>query len=150
MCLHTCLVLYLSFQWPTKHTCFGARSNNFDPDRLCYLSEAYDNPDNGTPTPGNDTTCCGGHHKDGRIYASYPKSIPAYAPEVRRRKLMHHDDDGPFGSDDGSEDASVGSVGPPNQEMLQMMNPLVGPNFNYPVYHHFKWDHCAAVGQVFP
>jgi hypothetical protein len=62
---------------------------------------------------------------------------------------MHHDDDGPFGSDDGA-DSSEGSVGPPNQEMLRMINPLVGPNFNYPVYHHFHWDHCAAVGEVFP
>jgi hypothetical protein len=74
--------------------------------------------------------------------------VPRGAAAAGRRSLQHHDDDGPFESDDAF--GPEGSVGPTNQEMLKMLNPLVGPNFNYPVYHHFRWAHCDALGENFP
>jgi len=65
-----------SQMWPGTRSCFGARSNDFDPDHLCYQSAASDDPVSGRPTVGDDATCCGGHHVDSRIFASYPNAVP--------------------------------------------------------------------------
>ena len=82
--------------------------------------QAWDDEATGRPTIGDDEHCCKGHHADSRIYTKF--EVPTRAN---------------------------GEVGMTNEEMISLMDPRVGPNLNYPVYHHFRWDHCASVGEPF-
>ena len=42
------------------------------------------------------------------------------------------------------------TTGPSNALMAATLDPRVGPDFAYPIYHHFKWAHCvdAPFGDV--
>ena len=44
-------------------------------------------------------------------------------------------------------------LGRTNAEVLDLIDPRRHPvsiDFEYPIYHHFDWDHCAALGVDFP
>ena len=58
----------------------------------------------------------------------------------------HHPDSRIYPSYPANEETAVGWT---NREMLALMDPQIGPNFTYPVYHHFKWPHCAELGLPF-
>lgn len=35
-----------------------------------------------------------------------------------------------------------------NAEMLNLLDPFT-KKYDYPIYHHFKWDHCEELGYHF-
>ena len=82
--------------------------------------QVWDDQVTGRPIVGDDSNCCFGHHADSRMYTSFPRV-----------------------------DSDADEIGMTNEEMISLMDPRVGPNLKYPVYHHFRWDHCASVGESF-
>ena len=77
--------------------------------------------------------CCHGHHHDSRIYPTYPPD-EATAVSLTNREVMELLDPRtwPLTTPVPATTASSSSNG-----------------HNYPVYHHFRWDHCAAAGVPF-
>lgn len=74
---------------------------------------------NGQLEAGNFDTCCLGHRADDQIYVDFP---------------------------DGRDSHTIGIT---NRQALALVEPRIGPNFDYPVYQHFRWDHCERVSTSF-
>ena len=50
---------------------------------------------------------------------------------------------GHFGSSKMVADYATGAtVGPSNAAVVAALDPRAAPDFSYPLYHHFRWDHC--------
>mmetsp|Transcript_19118 Transcript_19118/g.58930 ORF Transcript_19118/g.58930 Transcript_19118/m.58930 type:complete len:640 (-) Transcript_19118:784-2703(-) len=100
---------FLDTSWPAEYNCFGARSQDFDPDRFAVVQDET----TGQLRACSFAECCGGHFAESRLYASYPHV----------------------------------EVGPTNSDTLALIDPTRHTGF--PVYHHFEFSHCEALGVHF-
>lgn len=110
--------------WYVNNSCYGARSEDEDRDRLAFAldgarvgnstlglppSNSYQ-PDGLVPCGFED--CCGGHFGSSQLYQRYPDK----------------------------------KIGLTNAAMMDLVDPRTGPKFDQPIYHHFLFPHCEAAG----
>ena len=113
--------------WPLNNACFGARSSDIDPDRLAFSESLASTEKN---VLGVSTA-------------------PFFEPPTLKACGFETCCNGHFATSRLYARYPDIPVGLTNDNILELMDPTTGPNFKYPVYHHFTWNHCDKIGVPF-
>ena len=139
-----------SHAWPDNDACSGARADIAIPDRAAFVFGYTADSTADALVPGGPADVCMGHMASSRMYCGNPERTGA--PPRSMLDTLYCGDTAE-GEDPSLMAGSKSRLGRSNLEVLQLMDPRANPvaiDFEYPVYHHFKWDHCAAVGVTWP
>lgn len=146
---------FSSTDWPSADSCAGARADIAIVDRPAYVFAYTSASTEELLVQGSALNVCMGHEANSRMYCGNPDREEADLGDSDIANMLEDAFCGEAlsGADPNVMDGGKSRLGRTNIEVLTLLDPRSNPasiKYEYPIYHHFNWDHCPDVGVTFP